>query len=313
MQESLQCIRMGMNERFLALRDLKRRLIENIKKDNIRIHEINKELNIGEEELFEPEIDDSEWPERREQFNDEDLIEFERELRRREKEAAKAQKGGNAFGGPADEDDEEGGGDGGDGDGDGRVEDADNAEHDGTAGHGGNEAGDGSDVSSESSASSASDSESNAGSDADSMQLDDADALDEAELEKRKSLREALLMSIPKSSMQERQEEARQTLLQHEKSTLLNKINTTIEKFDEAVKEMRKEKFLLDNDLTSADLKMLRLLEELKLLRSFEERESKLNENLAKSRADKAQGWILYTLEWHETSIMRRVCVCVYV
>lgn len=68
LQESVHFIKMGLNERFLALRDLKRRIIENIKKDNARLREINAKLGI-EEELYEPDVDALEWPENRDGKN----------------------------------------------------------------------------------------------------------------------------------------------------------------------------------------------------------------------------------------------------
>ena len=46
LEESISTLRMDFNDRFLALRDLKRRLIDNITRDNGRIIEINKQLKV---------------------------------------------------------------------------------------------------------------------------------------------------------------------------------------------------------------------------------------------------------------------------
>lgn len=105
LHESVHFIKMGLNERFgnvifaficfifstrfLALRDLKRRIIENVKKDNDRLLVINRELGIRfasgalvwfsvepqsnrfSEKLYQPEFDPLEWPEHRDIVTDE--------------------------------------------------------------------------------------------------------------------------------------------------------------------------------------------------------------------------------------------------
>merc|ERR1712129_687700 len=44
--ESINIIKLGYNERVIALRDLKQRIVENIQSDRGRIDQINKKLNI---------------------------------------------------------------------------------------------------------------------------------------------------------------------------------------------------------------------------------------------------------------------------
>ena len=44
LEESVHAIKMGYNQRFLALRDLKRRIIDNIHQDNARVRSIDREL-----------------------------------------------------------------------------------------------------------------------------------------------------------------------------------------------------------------------------------------------------------------------------
>lgn len=56
LEEGIYTIKMAFNDRFLALRDLKQRIKGNIRVDNKRVREINKELGIlGDDEgLWEP-------------------------------------------------------------------------------------------------------------------------------------------------------------------------------------------------------------------------------------------------------------------
>ena len=101
LMESLHFIKMGFNDRFLALRDLKRRIIDNINKvtpfcdyvysffvtqpfflpyrqDNSRLVEIDRILG-DQMALFQPKHNPSEWPERRDIVSDEELNEFQKE------------------------------------------------------------------------------------------------------------------------------------------------------------------------------------------------------------------------------------------
>ena len=65
LEESLYSIKMSFNDRFLALRDLKVRMKKNMDSWSDRIKEINEELDIPSEELWRPELPDSEFPEKR--------------------------------------------------------------------------------------------------------------------------------------------------------------------------------------------------------------------------------------------------------
>ena len=60
-------------------------------------------------------------------------------------------------------------------------------------------------------------------------------------------------------------------VLHHERRVLLAKIDQTVNAFDTAVLELRREKFRLDADLKAADLKLLTLHQELQILKGFEE------------------------------------------
>lgn len=49
LEESINTLRMDFNDRFLALRDLKRRLIDSIARDTERIRVLNRSLGVEEE------------------------------------------------------------------------------------------------------------------------------------------------------------------------------------------------------------------------------------------------------------------------
>eukprot|EP00966_Prymnesium_polylepis_P314016 7256463-Prymnesium_polylepis.1 len=87
LDESIHAIKMGFNERFLALRDLKRRMLQSMGEDDARLTHIAKELAAAKEEsraaladagapapshtpLASQELQREEEPERREVVTD---------------------------------------------------------------------------------------------------------------------------------------------------------------------------------------------------------------------------------------------------
>ena len=72
LMESSHNLKMELNNRLLALRENKSRLIEWIKEQNAVIREINRELGITEN-LKEPKFIDDEWPENDYKITDQDL------------------------------------------------------------------------------------------------------------------------------------------------------------------------------------------------------------------------------------------------
>ncbi len=95
--ESVNYIKMGLNDRVLALRDLKKRIVENMATDTQRLNAINRELKRGGNPLEAPTIDvEREWPQHRYQYSKEDVATFEAVLQREQDERSGA---GNAFGG----------------------------------------------------------------------------------------------------------------------------------------------------------------------------------------------------------------------
>jgi len=65
LEESVYSIKMSFNDRFLALRDLKVRMKNNIDAWSQRILEINDELGLASANFWKPTLPDSEFPEKR--------------------------------------------------------------------------------------------------------------------------------------------------------------------------------------------------------------------------------------------------------
>ncbi|GAB5369824.1 hypothetical protein AAMO2058_001439500 [Amorphochlora amoebiformis] len=101
--DSVQRVKMQYNRKFLAVRDLKKIICERVAKDNVELDAINEYLGI-EEETFRPCMRKDEWPEKREQVTDDDLVEYEETLVH-ESESTKKPRGG--FGIEADDDEYE--------------------------------------------------------------------------------------------------------------------------------------------------------------------------------------------------------------
>merc|ERR1719410_2980897 len=97
---------MGLNERVLALRNLKSRIIKSVEEDTQRISAINKELGRPDEAVFVAKEDPSEWPENRYTHTPEDLVAFEKQLEQERKAALAAQKA-SAYGGGGGDDEED--------------------------------------------------------------------------------------------------------------------------------------------------------------------------------------------------------------
>ncbi len=90
LQESTYFLRMSFNERFLQLRSLKARTIENIARDNQRLREIAHLLGLDpEQDMIHVAEDPTEWPERRLEYTQDDLDEF---VRKEKEEAEKKEK-----------------------------------------------------------------------------------------------------------------------------------------------------------------------------------------------------------------------------
>ena len=75
LEESIVKIRLGFNERFLALRDLKKELVYGIKRSNQRVREIDSELSQSHlsENLWEPVLVAAEYPDDRDRVIETDL------------------------------------------------------------------------------------------------------------------------------------------------------------------------------------------------------------------------------------------------
>lgn len=252
LQESVQLIKMRFNERFLALRDLKERVIRYIQRDNVRLLEINKRLGI-DDKLWAPEIDPTEFPEHRDLYTAQDLLDFERE---REKERVRLQQKDRpqylaSYAGAGDEKlkalgDRK--------DGAGGVDDFSGGVHGGAgAGLGGG----------------------------------GGDKKAAREVDRIADHYRSLDRNTVKSDMERADELIARRLLEHERASLLDKIDFAVWTFDDAVAKLRAEKMRADVDLKTTDLKVLTLYQELNVLKEFHDRETRFFQQLQKARDQK--------------------------
>lgn len=72
--------------------------------------------------------------------------------------------------------------------------------------------------------------------------------------------------------------------LMFEKTQLKSESDTLIQEFDEEIKEMQKEKYRLESDLKNAEIKLILLFEELILLKSMEQKDHELTQQLTSNR-----------------------------
>ena len=72
------------------------------------------------------------------------------------------------------------------------------------------------------------------------------------------------------TELDDEMKQVRMIELEYEKGQLMDEVNTNINDFDEEIKEMQKEKYRLESDLKSAELKLILLFEELILLKSMQ-------------------------------------------
>jgi len=75
--------------------------------------------------------------------------------------------------------------------------------------------------------------------------------------------------------------------LQYEKSQLKSESEQLLSDFDAEIKEMQKEKYRLESDLKNAEIKLILLFEELILLKSMEQKDQELTQQLTQNRQQK--------------------------
>ena len=97
------------------------------------------------------------------------------------------------------------------------------------------------------------------------------------------------------TEIDEEMQQVRMIELQYEKGQLVDNVNTQINDFDEEIKEMQKEKYRLESDLKSAELKLLLLFEELILLKSMQPEDMRLSNELKKCTEQK--GFIIKEIQ----------------
>jgi WD40 repeat protein len=83
LEESMLSMRLQFNERFLALRNLKREIVFAVRRDNKRVREIDAELEQSDKSqaLWEPKFDPDEFPDDADEVTEAELAQFESDRR----------------------------------------------------------------------------------------------------------------------------------------------------------------------------------------------------------------------------------------
>eukprot|EP00656_Telonema_subtile_P056682 TRINITY_DN9123_c0_g1_i3.p1 TRINITY_DN9123_c0_g1~~TRINITY_DN9123_c0_g1_i3.p1 ORF type:complete len:1520 (+),score=616.54 TRINITY_DN9123_c0_g1_i3:137-4696(+) len=250
MEESVSLIKAEYNERFLGLRDLKRRIIQHTRNDNKRLDQIEAQMAhvcqlldldledyCQEEPRFEFKLNRSEFPELRDEFSKEQLEQFE--LTQASEKAAADSKGGGggmgSFGGAEEEDgDEE----------EEEAGDAFPAEPEPEEGTGSREL---------------------------------------VDLRKGQRTRANL------TELERLQFGEELFRLQHERMHVFESQRRQVGAFDDAVAQLTVERFKVQADLKMTELRMLVLNEELQLLREFDKKDQQLAARQQKKLKEKAE------------------------
>ena len=250
LEESITTLRLDFNERFLAMRDLKERLVGTLNRDLAKIDEINTQLS--EDAKRDPfAMKDCEVPDklRLETPTRDQLQSFERERDKARRKAEREAKAKSGFGGDlggADEEEE-----------DDAVDEVDRAIQTRKASlrtH---------------------------------NQRRESHTIS-AEMRMQLELK-GKLERLPKSALEQQEETVRRHKLVFEKQKLERKIQKTVATFDDALDELRREKLKLEGDLKMADIRILLLYRELVLLKEFKKRDEQLGKKLEDHRAEKLE------------------------
>eukprot|EP01060_Flectonema_neradi_P013772 TRINITY_DN2049_c2_g1_i1.p1 TRINITY_DN2049_c2_g1~~TRINITY_DN2049_c2_g1_i1.p1 ORF type:complete len:1746 (+),score=479.29 TRINITY_DN2049_c2_g1_i1:57-5294(+) len=250
LEESINTLRLDFNERFIAMRDLKERLITNINRDLKKIESIDNRLKI-EVKTDKHSMRDDEIPDKQRQVppTKDMLVQYEKDCAKAKRKAEREAKAKSGFGGDLGGDDEE---------------------------------------------------------DDDEAPQDEVDRIAQA---RKASLRshnrreshtitaemrinlelKTRLEKLPKSSLEIEEESVTRNQLMFEKAKLQRKIAKTITTFDDALDELRREKFKLEGDLKMADMRILLLFRELVLLREFKKKDMILSKRLDEHRNEKLE------------------------
>ncbi|KAL9643286.1 hypothetical protein ABK040_014742 [Willaertia magna] len=106
--------------------------------------------------------------------------------------------------------------------------------------------------------------------------------------ERAEQERKVRMATIRPSELELSEKEAEYQRLLYEKNRFLRKQEKQIESFDNAIDDLRREKFKLEGDLKSADLKLLLHYYELKILKEYEIKDSSKITELATKKQEKA-------------------------
>lgn len=244
LEGSIHKLKVDFNNKILDLKHKKTEIISMVSNMNGRIAQINKVLELKEEQ-FLPQIDEkAEYPQKFFNITDKEIDEYRMLKVQREQEAANAKKGGKKKRGQAAADEE---------------------------------------------------AEKLAAANAAKNANESTDRPTEVKLKPTHNNANPYLNAVPsrkghkkmETELDEEYDQIMRIELQYEKTQLKSEADALIADFDQEIKEMQKEKYRLESDLKNAEIKLILLFEELILLKSMENKDQELTQQLTSNRQEK--------------------------
>ncbi|KAI5061173.1 hypothetical protein GOP47_0023678 [Adiantum capillus-veneris] len=223
------------NKEFLALRDIKMQISDQIHKKTAKIQEINYILRVKDEILYEPHPFKDEKPEERDHVSEKDIEEHCQNLKRIEEMQKAQEKKGLDFGGMSTK----------------PKPDEKNVSLQPSGKR---------------------------------LSLDESSRKEVDKLQRANVSAQTRVFAL--SALEQEEQDAMQIKLKFQKSKLLKDIELMISSFDNALQELRHKRFQLEINIKRADLKMITLYQELKVLRTMQPKEEVLESRHAAKLAE---------------------------
>eukprot|EP00761_Pharyngomonas_kirbyi_P000181 gb/GECH01000181.1/.p1 GENE.gb/GECH01000181.1/~~gb/GECH01000181.1/.p1 ORF type:complete len:935 (+),score=308.26 gb/GECH01000181.1/:1-2805(+) len=252
LEQSIETLKMDFNERFLALRDLKNRMMIKLNKHYEDIYNIDLQLGIERVKPTPIEFERVEIPEERVVVTEQQLTSYKKVLKQREKQQQSNAAGGFGDFGNVDSDE---GSDNNDEDDETETQATGGSKTPSTVG------------SRRSKTTTRSDRRKGHGKHGRSKKKHKTQDEHENEDEQKVTIQE----------------------LKEEKENLKQKIDRIMNTFDRGVDDLRKEKFKLEGDLKNAEMTMLLYYRELELLREFEKKDNSLYSQYKDKKREKKE------------------------
>eukprot|EP00898_Chlorokybus_atmophyticus_P007049 jgi/Chlat1/7345/Chrsp59S06953 len=270
-------VRRTYNEKLMALRELKRRVVEQIGRDNGRLRDINGMLGV-EEQLFVPAVHADEYPENREIITSEELSAFDQKQRQAAKEAKAGKNsglGGFGFGASA-----------------APTSSPDDPADTTTT------------STSTSSTATTTTSSSRPTRPPPTGQTPTPDS-HPPDTSSNNNNNNNTNNKVPLSDLEAAEAEAERRRLRHEKARLFGRIEAAVRGFDAAVVELRRERLSVAADVAHARLRLLTMHQELSVLRDCEKQDVSLRQRM-ESKLDEKRDLLAKVAECNDRLDLKR-------